>query len=121
MTVVGGRAAKRKGSKAEAEVAAILHDLLGFDVRRTLAGHADDLGDLVGLPGTVLQVKNYSDTGRAFREGLAELRAQHDRAGTPYAAAFIRRPGGRYAVLMEPDQFAALYRDATANDPDGRP
>lgn len=111
---MNGKAAKDKGSRAEREVAAILHELTGAVVRRTLAGHSDDIGDLHGLADTTLQVKSYADTGRALREGVTELCDQQARAGTPFAACFIRRPGGRYVVAMTPEQFVHLWREATA-------
>lgn len=109
-----GKAAKNKGSKAEREVAALLYGLLGVDVRRTLAGHADDVGDLSGLLDTVIEVKNYADIGRAVREGLDELVKEQANAGAAYGACFVRRPGGRYVVCLTPEGWADLWREATA-------
>ena len=111
---ISARGRKDKGSRAEREVAAILNDLLGVDVRRTLAGHADDIGDLSGVLDATIEVKNYADIGRAVREGLDELLKEQANAGTTYGACFIRRPGGRYFVCLTPEQWADLYRDATA-------
>jgi hypothetical protein len=105
---------KDKGSRAEREVAAILNQLLGVDARRTLAGHPEDIGDLHGLLDTVIEVKNFSDIGRAVREGLDELVKEQANAGATYAACFVRRPGGRYFVCLTPEQWAALWREATA-------
>lgn len=111
---MNGKAAKNKGSKAEREVAAILHDLLGVDARRTLAGHADDIGDLSGVLDTVIEVKNYADVGRAVREGLDELVKEQANAGAAYGACFVRRPGGRYFVCLTPEMWSDLWREATA-------
>lgn len=108
-------AAKRKGDQAERELAHHLTDLTGWNVRRKLgAGRADDCGDLDGLPDTCAQVKSYSDPARALREALADLEVQRANAGTPFAVAFIRRPGGRWAAAMTVDQFVTLLREATA-------
>ena len=108
--------AKRKGDKAELEAAAILHNLTGWPVRRKLgAGRLDDSGDLDGIPDTCIQVKNYpSDIVRAIRETLHELPLQQARAGTTFAAGMVRRPGGQWAVVMDPYQFATLLREALA-------
>lgn len=104
-----------KGNRAEREAAAVLTDLLGLPVRRRLQeGRTDDAGDLEGVPDTVVQVKNYSDVGRACREALADLDAQRDVAGVPFAMAMIRRPGGRFMVVMSPEHWASLYREAMA-------
>lgn len=111
---VSGRGAKAKGAKAEREVAALIDELLGIDVRRTLAGHPEDVGDLSGLFDTTIEIKNYADIGRAVREGLDELVKEQVNAGTTYAACFIRRPGGRYLVCLTPEQWATLWREATA-------
>lgn len=110
---------KNKGDKAEREIAGLLVELTGWPVRRKLgAGRADDTGDLDGVPMTTVQVKNYADLTRAIREGLHDLRAQRTNADTPFAALMVRRPGGRWIVVMEPDQWAALTREATAPDKD---
>jgi hypothetical protein len=105
--------AKRKGDRAELEVQTILRDLLGYPVRRALgAGRTDDIGDIHGLPDTVIQVANYRDIGRAVREKLAESVQQQARANATFAATFIRRPGGGYVVCLTPEQFCALWREA---------
>lgn len=106
---------KRKGDRAELEVQGLLRDHLGVPARRALgAGRRDDVGDIHGLPQTVVQVANYADIARAIREKLPEAEAQRERAGVPFAATFIRRRGGGYVVAMTPEQFFALWREATA-------
>jgi hypothetical protein len=110
---MNGKAAKDKGSRAEREVAALLFDLLGVDARRTLAGHPEDIGDLSGVLDTVIEVKNYSDIGRAVREGLDELVKEQANAGAAYGACFVRRPGGRYFVCLTPEGWAYLWREAS--------
>ena len=65
---------KRKGDGAELEVARLLADLTGWNVRRRLgAGRTDDSGDLDGIPGCCAQAKSYKDIQRAVRETLDEL------------------------------------------------
>jgi hypothetical protein len=105
--------AKRKGDKAELEVQGILRDLLGVPARRKLgAGRLDDMGDIDGVPNTCIQVAAYKDITRAINEKLPLCEAQQERMGCDFGATFVRRPGGRYAVVMTPEQFAALWREA---------
>lgn len=110
---------KAKGDRAELEVQELLRGLLGqpgaTPIRRKLgAGRADDIGDIDGVPDTVIQVASYADVARALREKVAGCVDQQARAGATFGATFIRRPGGRYIVAMTPEQFAGLWREATA-------
>lgn len=105
--------AKNKGDRAELEVQGILRDLLGVPARRKLgAGRQDDMGDIDGVPNTVVQVVNYQDVARAIREKLPEAERQRERAGVLHAATFVRRRGGGYVVCLTPGQWATLWREA---------
>jgi hypothetical protein len=107
--------AKAKGDNAEREIAVVLADLTGFPVRRALgAGRHDDQGDLTGVPGTVLQVANRADALRAVREKPLEAEVQRGRAGAIFAATMIRLRGGAWRVVMTPEQFCTLLREALA-------
>lgn len=107
---------KAKGDKAELEVQQIIRDLLGYPVRRALgAGRKDDCGDIHGLPSCVVQVANWpSDTLGAVRHKPVEADRQKAHARVPFAATFVRMRGGTYRVVMTPEQWADLYREATA-------
>lgn len=102
---------KRRGDRAELEVQAILQDNLGVGRRALGAGRKDDLGDIHGVPNTVIQVANYQDLARAVREKLPELEAQQARAGAPYAALWVRRPGGRWVVCQTPTMWMNMLRE----------
>jgi hypothetical protein len=103
----------RKGNSAELEVAKILAAELGVRVRRKLgAGRLDDEGDLDGLTSTTVEVKAYSDTLRAIREGLADLEREHANSGDDFAVAFIKRPRSGWIAVMTVPQFCALWREA---------
>lgn len=108
--------AKRKGDRAELEVCALLNDLLGVPARRELgAGRLEDVGDIHGVPLTVIQVANRpSDTLRAIREKPLEAERQRRHAGEPFAATFVRLKGGEYRVILTPEQFATWWREAAA-------
>lgn len=107
---------KRKGDRAELEVQGILRDLLGVPARRALgAGRTDDIGDIHGVPDTVIQVANRpSDALRAVRHKPLETERQRANANVTHAATFVRLVGGDYRVVLTPEQWAALWREATA-------
>lgn len=107
-------AAKAKGNRAEREVAALYRDHLGLDVRRTLAGHAEDQGDLSGVPQTTVQIKDYVDTLRAIREGQACLAKQQASTGDPFAVLWVRRRGGIWMAIQTVEQHFSLFREAMA-------
>lgn len=105
--------AKRKGDKAELEVQALIRDLTGWPARRKLgAGRTDDIGDIDGVPDTVIQVVNYKDIARAIREKVPASVEQQMRADATFGATFVRLPGGRYVVCLHVDQWATLAREA---------
>lgn len=107
--------AKAKGDRAELEVQELLRDLLGVPARRMLgAGRLDDVGDIDGVPDCTIQVANYADINRALREKIDACPQQQERAGTTFGCSFLRRRGGRWVVVMTPEQWAAMYREATA-------
>ena len=106
----------RKGASAELEIARILTAELGVRVRRKLgAGRTDDEGDVEGLPGTTVEVKNYPKTGvaTAINEGLRDLEREQANAGTPFGVLFVKRPRLGWIAVMDVSQFCAWYREAT--------
>jgi hypothetical protein len=105
---------RRKGIKAELEVAAMLSDELGVKVtRRYNLGTHEDIGD-IAIDNTTIQVANYADLDRAVREKLPELQAQQARAGMVFGALFCRRVGGSYVVVQSVEQWLTMWREATA-------
>ena len=103
---------KRKGDKAELELARILADLLGMKVRRKLgAGRRDDEGDLEGIPGWTIECKNYADLARGINEGLEDLEREQANAGTTFGVCFVRRRGGRWIAVMDLPQIATVIRE----------
>jgi hypothetical protein len=109
--------AKRKGDRAELEVQGLLRDLLGVPARRALgAGRKDDVGDIHGVPSTVIQVADWKDVTRAVREKPLECEEQRKRRDYmgefPLSATFIRLRGGEYRVVLTPEQWATLWREA---------
>ena len=106
----------RKGDIAEREAAALLGELLGYTIeRKGRGGSQRDTGDLVGLPDTVVQVSNApADTLRKVHTKPLDAELQRERAGATFAATMIRLRGGTWRVVLTPEQFATLWREATA-------
>ncbi len=106
---------KAKGDRAELEVQAILRDQLGVPARRQLgAGRKDDIGDMAGVPNTVIQVGSIARLALAVREKPLEAEQQRERAGVDHAATFVRLVGGDYRVVLTVDQWCTLWREAAA-------
>lgn len=114
-----GAASGRKGAKAELEVQALIQQHLGFPARRMLgAGRKDDVGDITGVPDHTIQVANWPREGgvaAAIRQKPVECEEQRQRAGTVFAATFIRLVGGDYRVVLTVEQWATLVREALAD------
>lgn len=108
-------ASHAKGASAEREGAAILSDLLGFDVKRKLgAGRAEDTGDLYGIPDTVVQVAWWPSRGvlRAVREKPDQCEAQRVNADVPFAFTMVRMVGGLWRAVLTPEQMATYVRES---------
>lgn len=104
---------KAKGDNAEREIAKILADELGMNVRRKLgAGRQDDTGDLDGIPDTTIQVANWRDVVRAIREKPLGAEQQRHNVGTTFAAALIRLPRGDWRAVLTVEQFATYVRNS---------
>lgn len=59
-----GAMQRNKGSKGEREIAGIIRDITGWDVRRRVRQHDGD-SDLVGVPGWSVEVKRHAKADRA--------------------------------------------------------
>lgn len=104
---------KRKGDRCELEVQGILRDLLGVPARRMLgAGRKDDVGDIHGVPDTVIQCASIARLADAVRMKPRECEEQQERAGATFGATFVRLFGGEFRVVLTPEQFATLWREA---------
>ena len=110
-----GNPQKRKGDAAEREAAELLTQLLPWPVRRQLgAGRADDVGDLDGVPRTVVQVAAWADVAAAARVKPRGAEQQRINAQADHAATLVRFRGGTWRVILTPEQWAALILEAVA-------
>ena len=104
---------KNKGDQAEREAAELLSKATGYNVRRQLgAGRLDDIGDLDGIPDTIVQVANWTDKSKACLQKPREAEMQRWNAKAKYAASMIRWRGGHWRLVMTIDQFARLLTAA---------
>ena len=108
---------KNKGDRAEREAAELLSKATGYEVRRQLgAGRTNsaggDVGDLDGIPDTIVQVADWTDKSAACLEKPREAEMQRWNAKAKYAASMIRWRGGQWRMVMTVDQFARLISAA---------
>ena len=104
---------KNKGDKAERDVAAFFSDLTGKTVRRKLgAGRSNasggDTGDIEGIPNVAIQVCDWANKSSACLQKPVEAEDQRENLGVDHAATFVRFRGGRYRVVLTPEQFARI-------------
>lgn len=98
---------KRKGDAAERQAAQLLTDLLGHPVRRQLgAGRSDDIGDLDGIPGHVVQVASWTNTAAAARIKPPQAEQQRINANAAHAATLVRFRGNTWRVVLTLEQWA---------------
>jgi hypothetical protein len=93
---------KRKGSAAELAVAKWLRKLGWIHAERSRAGWTDDRGDIDGLPGIVIEVKNCKTI--SIPEWLRELEVEMENAKAWTGTVIIKRRGSTnvddwYAVM----------------------
>jgi hypothetical protein len=111
---------KRKGDRAELEVQGICREELGVYARRALgAGRKDDVGDIHGVPSTVVQVVDSVELGKYLRRKPDEaerqrLELERLTGEAAFAVTFMRLRGGDYRCVQTPSQFFALWREAQA-------
>ena len=104
---------KRKGDAAEREAALVLCTISGHQCRRQLgAGRQDDVGDIHGIPDTVVQVAAWKDIARAVRIKPVEVDQQKLNAAARYAFTMVKIRGG-WRIVMTPEQFEPYLRDAS--------
>jgi Holliday junction resolvase len=76
-----GLKSRNKGKAGEREIASLVADLTGHDVRRRVRQHDGD-SDLEGLPGWSMEVKRYAKAGRALiRQWWVQAVVQAERSG----------------------------------------
>ncbi|NUQ95819.1 MAG: hypothetical protein HOY79_04420 [Streptomyces sp.] len=104
---------KAKGTSAESAIVQYLR-AMGFTQaeRRTLNG-AYDRGDIAGLPGVVIEVKNCAR--QELPGWVAEAEKERDNDGASLGVVWHKRRGkghpSDWFVTMSGEQFVALLRE----------
>jgi Holliday junction resolvase len=79
---MGGRAAKAKGSGAERDVVVALKDEGFIYADRRLAGATLDKGDISGIPGVTIEIKNHAKMDLAGWTEELKVEMTNDKAWT---------------------------------------
>ena len=107
--------AKAKGDAAERAAAMLLSLISGHECRRKLgAGRQDDVGDIDGIPNTVVQVAAWKDISRAVRVKPVEVEQQKLNAHARYAFTMVKIRGG-WRIVLTPEQFEPYRRQALSS------
>ena len=106
MTATRGRGARNKGANAERELARILTELTGKEIRRGQVFNHEP--DIVGLDGIHVEAKRQETLKLTQWFEQAEAAARKHRDGLP--AVFFRRNGEHWKVVMDLKDWACLYR-----------
>jgi hypothetical protein len=112
-------ASKRRGTAAESAVVAFLREAGFVQVERRALGGARDRGDIAGLPGVVIEVK---DTARMeLGAHLAEALKERDNDGAQIGALWHKRRGkgspGDWFVTVDGATFVTLLRHFMGLEP----
>jgi hypothetical protein len=112
-------AAKRKGSGAERDLVTFLRTAGFPHAERRLAGSAQDRGDIAGIPGVVVEVKNHAALSLAG--WVDEAVAEQANDGADYGLVVHKRRGkgsaGDWYVTLPVAQMARLLRQAGYGTP----
>lgn len=105
-------ASKRKGTAAETAVVTYLRTAGFVQVERRTLNGAKDRGDIAGIPGVVIEVKNCARQELAGWVAEAELERDNDHAslGVVWHKRRGRTDPADWFVTMSGDQFAKLLR-----------
>lgn len=107
-------ASKAKGSAAERDLVTYLRTAGFPHAERRLAGSAQDRGDLAGIPGVVVEVKNHAATNLAGWVDEAAIEQAND--GADYGIVVHKRRGkgsaGEWYATCTVAQMARLLRQA---------
>lgn len=99
-----GAAQRSKGQRGEREIAGIVRDLTGWDVRRRVRQHDGD-SDLEGVPGWAVEVKNHKKASLADVRGWWDQAVSQAKDGRP--VLFYKRQRGQWrAVWAFPWSFS---------------
>ncbi len=107
-------ASKQKGTAWESRVVQYLRERGWPHAERRALNGAKDKGDLLGIPGLVVEAKSAARV--CLAEWLDQATAERDNAGARHGVVWFKRRGhtsaGRGFVLMDGETFANLLTEA---------
>jgi hypothetical protein len=107
-------AAKQKGTRWESAIVAFLAERGWVNAERRALHGTQDKGDVVGIPGVVIEAK--SQARHSLAEWLTEAEEERVNAGARIGVAWFKRRGftspSKGYVLMSGDTFVELLREA---------
>lgn len=112
---MSGRASKQKGSQAERDVARWLNQHgYPYAERSYGAGRPDDVGDIDGIPGLCIEVKNHKTL--ALAAWLNELEVEVENARASHGVLVVKRRGradpGNWYAIMTLQNWTELAKEA---------
>jgi hypothetical protein len=114
---------KRKGSRAELDVARWLQTMGHHKAARIQAGTHDDTGDISGLPGIVVEVKDRMQHN--WKEYFGQLATQIINADAYTGIIIVKRPGitdpGKWLAVMPAYEWINLINILKEARPDLQP
>lgn len=107
---------KAKGTAAESQVVHYLKAAGWYHAeRRALHGNVDK-GDVAGIPGCVVEIKDHKVSSLNFGAYVDEANLEKANAKADVGVAWVKRRGktdpGRWIVAMDGEQFVALLKAA---------
>lgn len=100
-----GKGSRNKGANGERELANLLRDFWGFDVRRGQVFNGEP--DIVGLNGIHVEVKRVEKLNLIAAMQQAREAAKKKKDGVP--AVFHRKNRTRWLVTMDLDDWVDFY------------
>ena len=101
------------GAEKLREAAELMTEVTGFECQRNLsAGIPGDVGDLHGIPNTVIQVCDWADKNSACLVKPREVEVQKENAGVDFVGTMVRFRGGKWRIVLTPEQFNTLLQAA---------
>lgn len=100
-----GKSSQRKGASGERELAHILRDVYGYDVKRGSVFHGES--DMIGLPGIHPEVKRVEKLNIHLAMEQAKAEAAKRKDGIP--TVFHRRNRTEWLVTMRFEDWIDMY------------
>jgi hypothetical protein len=107
---------KQKGTAAETAVVGYLRSRGWLHAERRAHHGNTDKGDLTGIPGVCVEIKDHKVSSQSFPAYIDEAEAEKRNANAEVGVAWVKRRGttdpGRWIVAMTGEQFTDLLKAA---------